>query len=287
MSAPSSMRARRRILIVDDDPAARELLTVILDCDEWQVESAPDGESALRRVEAGRFDLILTDIHMPGMDGLTLLRRIHEIVPGAPVIVMTADNIPSNVAGALRGQAFGYITKPISSEGVLGAVQRALESSEESNDIEVISSLPNWISLQVRCKMSTAERLLMFLREMESALGPDDREMIGMAFRELLMNAIEHGGHFDPEQKVTVTYIRAAHAIIYHLHDPGPGFSMTDLPHAAISYGPDQPVAHLENRAKRGIRPGGFGIMLTRNFADELLYSEKANEVMFIKYLDR
>jgi len=99
------------------------------------------------------------------------------------------------------------------------------------------------------------------------------------------MNAIEHGGNSDPQKFVCLTYVRTSRAIIYYIKDPGNGFSFADLPHAAISNTPGQPFEHAEIRDKLGIRPGGFGILLTKNFADELLYSEKGNEVMLIKYL--
>ena len=68
------------------------------------------------------------------------------------------------------------------------------------------------------------------------------------------------------------------------MRDPGPGFSFGDLPHAAVSH-PDSPVEHALNRQEMGMRPGGFGIMLTRSFVDELLYNEKGNEALLIKYL--
>ena len=106
-----------------------------------------------------------------------------------------------------------------------------------------------------------------------------------MGFRELLMNAIEHGGHSDPEKKVEVAYIRIKEAILYYIRDPGQGFSFDCLPHAAVSATPDDPFSHLEVRSEAGMRPGGFGIFMTREVADELIYSEKGNEVLLVKYV--
>ena len=70
-----------------------------------------------------------------------------------------------------------------------------------------------------------------------------------------------------------------------HIHDPGTGFSLDFLPHAAISNPQDSPIRHVEVRAEEGRRPGGFGILLTKNLVDELLYNERGNAVLFIKYL--
>jgi anti-sigma regulatory factor (Ser/Thr protein kinase) len=84
---------------------------------------------------------------------------------------------------------------------------------------------------------------------------------------------------------VNLSYIRTGRSIIYYIRDPGEGFSFAKLSHAAISNTPEEPLGHAEISDRLGIRPGGFGILLTKNFADELLYSQKGNEVMLIKYL--
>jgi len=79
--------------------------------------------------------------------------------------------------------------------------------------------------------------------------------------------------------------IRTGRALIVQIHDPGTGFSLEFLPHAAISNPADSPTRHVEVRAEAGKRPGGFGILMTRNLVDELLYNEKGNSVLFVKYL--
>jgi anti-sigma regulatory factor (Ser/Thr protein kinase) len=111
------------------------------------------------------------------------------------------------------------------------------------------------------------------------------REDVASAYRELLMNAIEHGGKSDPRKRVRTSLIRTSRALVVHIHDPGTGFSLDMLPHAAISNPADSPVRHLEVRAEGGLRPGGFGIMMTRKLVDDLIYNERGNSVLFIKYL--
>jgi anti-sigma regulatory factor (Ser/Thr protein kinase) len=139
--------------------------------------------------------------------------------------------------------------------------------------------------LQLRCRLATADRLTQFVRELPSDLEPDQREQIAMAFRELLMNAVEHGGHLDPDKTVDLSYIRTARTIVYYIRDPGEGFSMNTLAHAAIANTAEEPFRHVELRRQMGIRPGGFGLLMTKSFADELIYSAKGNEVILIKYL--
>jgi anti-sigma regulatory factor (Ser/Thr protein kinase) len=119
----------------------------------------------------------------------------------------------------------------------------------------------------------------------ESDLSPHTREDIAAAFRELLLNGIEHGAKGDPKKRVRASILRTGSSVIVHLHDPGKGFSLDLLPHAAISNPADSPVRHVEFREEHGQRPGGFGILMTRNLVDELLYNERGNSVLFVKYL--
>ena len=99
------------------------------------------------------------------------------------------------------------------------------------------------------------------------------------------MNATEHGGGSDPRQEVIVTYVRGSRSLVYYVRDPGAGFSFEDLSHAAVSNPPDSPFEHADIRERMGLRPGGFGILLTRKLVDELIYNETGNEVLLIKYL--
>ena len=221
---------------------------------------------------------------MPEMDGLTLLGRIQAIRPGARVVVMTAFNRPDRVAGSLRGQAAGYVSKPFSKERLMESLDEALAWRMEPDDIEVLSDQPNWIAVRTRCKLETAHRLTQFFHELPADLNDAQRDLAATAFRELLINAIEHGGHLDPQQKVELHFIRTERSIVYYVRDPGQGFAMDRLPHAAISH-PGSPLTHTRLREEMGIRPGGFGLLLLKSFADELLYNAKGNEVILIKHL--
>ena len=278
------MDNHKRILLVDDDAAILELLTASLQ-NAGEIETAANGEEALERLQQASYDVVVTDLKMPGMGGLELLRRVGHLCPNARVIVMTADSGPDTVAESLRNHAFTYLAKPFSITVLQDAIQQALVSDNENDDIRILSAKPTWVSLSLRCKMEIADRILNFLRAMDVDLTHEEQDRIATAFRELLINAIEHGGQSDPQKRVDLTYVRTAGAIIYYLHDPGEGFSFERIPHAAISNQPDDPVGHTEIRDQMGIRPGGFGLLLTRNVADELIYSEKGNEVMLVKYL--
>jgi CheY-like chemotaxis protein/anti-sigma regulatory factor (Ser/Thr protein kinase) len=270
------------LLVVDDDQEIHELVRVMLHGGPWKLTSAFNGQEALTRLRASRFDVVLTDILMPGMDGLALLSEILTLRPDASVLVMTANNRPDRVADSIRAQAAGYLGKPFSKQHLAEALADALAWKLEPDDIEVLSAKHNWISVKARCKLEVADRLVRFFREIPSDLDPEEREAAASAFRELLINAVEHGGKFDPEKKVELHFVRTKDSILYYVRDPGEGFSLDNLDHAAVSH-PGNPIEHIIIRQEQGIRPGGFGLLLLNNFADELIYNAKGNEVILIK----
>ena len=119
--ATTRMLHKGRILVVDDEVNARNALGELLRDDGYTVESAADGFKALGKVADFAPDLVLTDLKMPGMDGIQLLGRIHEQDPDLPVIVMTAFGEVETAVGAMRAGARDYLSKPVNF-GELGVV---------------------------------------------------------------------------------------------------------------------------------------------------------------------
>jgi len=118
--------SRGRILIVDDESNARNALAEILREEGYSCETAADGFKGLGRFSDFEPDLLLTDLKMPGMDGVELLRRVREVSPGLPVIVMTAFGAVDSAVQAMRSGAIDYMTKPIRTDELLLVVERAL-----------------------------------------------------------------------------------------------------------------------------------------------------------------
>ena len=116
-------------------------------------------------------------------------------------------------------------------------------------------------------------------------LSPSERDLLMSAFRELLLNAMEHGAGFDANKTIQVTAARTARAIVFHFRDPGNGFDPTDLQHAARTSAPEHVMAATEHRAEAGLRAGGFGMLIVRGVVDELIYNEQGNEVLMIKHI--
>src|SRR6185369_13194162 len=149
------MALPKRILIVDDDRDVHGLLRAALDAPDRSIESAYDGLSGLRMVENAPFDLVLTGLGLPGIDGMTLLERVHEARPGTRVVMMTAANTPDNIVRAIRERAFCFFSKPFTVEAVAEMAERALSGTDAEDDIQVLSALPDWLGLRVGCKMET------------------------------------------------------------------------------------------------------------------------------------
>jgi CheY-like chemotaxis protein len=275
-----------RILVVDDDRSTRQLIRLQLRSAGHSVETAANGAAALERVGRRRFDLVLLDVWMPGMDGLEMLARLRDAPSRPKVVVMTADDTSETLLRAVREHAFRYVTKPIEPKELLSLVDEVLASGPEVRPIEVVSARPDWVELLVPCDREAAGRIQDVMARLEAHLPEDVRTSVGQAFRELLMNAIEWGGHLDPRQTVRIACLRARRMLLYRIADPGKGFSFEGLAHAAVSNPPDNPMEHVVTREEKGLRPGGFGLLMTRQMVDELLYNEAHNEVVFVKYLD-
>jgi CheY-like chemotaxis protein len=272
------------ILVVDDDRTTRHLTRTTLAKAGYGVRVAQDGAEALTRMRGKKFDLVLLDVWMPRMDGLAVLDRMKKLKTRPRVIVMTSDDAPQTVLKAIRRQAYQYVHKPVEPAALVSLVRDALKSAPEP-PIEVVSARPDWVELVVPCTREAADRLHAVMAQLETGLPEAVRESVGYAFRELLMNAVEWGGKLDPKRTVKISYLRARRMLLYRIADPGPGFSMEGLNHAAISH-PDNPIEHMEVRESKGLRPGGFGILMVKAKVDELIYNEAQNEVVFIKYLD-
>lgn len=156
-----------------------------------------------------------------------------------------------------------------------------------SAGIEVVSMLPEWVELRVPSDLTVISPLQELVTQLEAGLSPEVSEAISRAFREMLCNAIEYGGHLDPAALVEVRLMRLEHAFICRIKDPGHGFDPCTLDHAAINNPNDNPVRHAFVREEKGLRGGGFGILLVSQLVDELVYNERHNEVQFVKYLSR
>ena len=122
----SAGNARPRVLVVDDEASIRDLLAKTLALAEYDVDVAPDGRSALERMRLYPYDLLIADLKMPGMDGLTVIREAKRYKADLPVIIITGFSTESSAIEAVNLGVAGYLTKPFRVPQVLAAAAKAL-----------------------------------------------------------------------------------------------------------------------------------------------------------------
>jgi anti-sigma regulatory factor (Ser/Thr protein kinase) len=275
----------RDALVVDAEHDLKSLLSDILKPDLWAIHYVPTNRAALRAVKRKSFELIITSERTSVREDVDLLGRIRLLRPHTRMIILADEGTPDEALTAMRNHAFSFFSKPYSMERLGQIIEMATAVPTWDDGIEVQSATPEWIRLKVRCDVRTAERVLQFMKEITD-LPATEREEVGLACREILLNAMEHGAGFDPRKHVLVEYVRARRMISCRISDPGEGFTLDEIDHAAVANPPDDPLRHAKVRDQLGLRPGGFGILLAQHLVDQVIYSEYGNEVLLVKYLE-
>lgn len=238
---------------------------------------------ALEHLRTRAVDVVLTSTGSSTSRVFGLAQKARTLQPGVRVIVLAPALTPSDIITALRGEVFACFTLPAEAGTIRAIVSDALEADEATNGIEVLSGVPHWIALRVACRRVNADRLSHFMGELAAELPDAERDRLIAAFREVMLNAMEHGAGFDPAKVVDVAAVRTARTIVFYFKDPGPGFDVDAPPHVAHD---DDPISHLSARGEAGLRAGGFGMLLTKKLVDEVHYNEVGNEVILVKYIE-
>jgi CheY-like chemotaxis protein/anti-sigma regulatory factor (Ser/Thr protein kinase) len=284
---PAPAQVAPHVLVVDDDRAFRHVIATLLQKAGYTTDQTGDGADALARVERGAVDLVLLDIGLPGLNGLEVLAAVRRIAHAPRVVMLTADDTPDALMEAMKGQADRFVRKPVTPGRVIDVVKEVLATAPATAlPIQVVSARPEWIELVAPCSLDVADRIQEFVMHLDADLPEDVRESMAQAFRELLSNAIEWGGRLDPTQSVRISCLRTKRLRLYRIADPGDGFDIDQLSHAAVSNPADDPLEHARIREEKGLRPGGLGLLMSKALVDEVIYNEKRNEVVLVKYLD-
>lgn len=228
-------------------------------------------------------DVVLFSPKTPPAEALRLAADARRWQPGVRVVVFAAALAPADVITALRTEVFSCFTVPAEPAELREGIAEALAAEGWENGIRIESAVPHWIALRVSCRRVTAERLTHFMDELAGDLPQSDRYQLIAAFREVLLNAMEHGAGFDPDKVVDVHAVRTKRTVVYYFKDPGPGFDVQAPPRVASD---DDPISHLDGRAAAGQRAGGFGLLLAGKLVDEIYFNERGNEVILVKHLD-
>jgi CheY-like chemotaxis protein/anti-sigma regulatory factor (Ser/Thr protein kinase) len=289
-----------RILVVDDDPIDRELARRSLrGLTGAEFTEASEGRQALAAVTREPPDVLLTDLRMPGMDGLALVEKMREEHPLVPVILMTSSGSERLAAQALRACAVSYVVKTDLKNDLLDVVQRVWTAARaRRHRAECLRFLDR---TEARFELINDPDLIPavagFLLEGLERIGFGDalaRSQVEIALMEALSNAMIHGNlelgselrRSDPEafrvevesrrarepsagRKITVSAEESPVRVRYEIEDQGPGFDIRRLPDPRD----DQNL----------LRVGGRGVLLIRTFMDSVEYNATGNRVVLAK----
>ena len=265
-------------------PALRQSLSDSQGHWAFDLDLVADLPSGLEKLRSTAYHVAVVELTHCSMGEMAIIQEFRRVRPDTDVILLGEEGTSQEVIAAIRSQAFSYFCKPVDFQAVRDMILSASSVHEPPDAIQLMSASANYLSLRLRCSVYTVDRLVQFMKEIPVELSEDDRHELATAFREMLLNAIEHGGKLNPDEWVRVSRVRTNRTVVYHIQDPGDGFSRESVDHAAVNY-LDDPVAHLTVRAEAGVRPGGFGMLIASSLVDEVIFNQQGNEVILIKYL--
>lgn len=289
-----------RVLVVDDSEVDRHLVGGLLQEElELEITFACDGEDALRQIDESLPDLILTDLVMPGKDGLELVAELNEKHPFVPVILVTSKGSEEIAVRALKLGAASYVPKQTLAEELVETVETALSAAAQRRGrSELMKAMRHSeTSFEIGNARSLFPPLISYLQEAIGALGTLDEgeaTRVGVALEEALVNAAEHGNlgldsalrqddragylslleerlHSEAlgPRRIQVRATLTADEARFVIEDEGEGFDWHDLPD------PTDPQNLL--------KVSGRGVMLMRTFMDEVTFNERGNQVILVK----
>ncbi|MFZ5587238.1 MAG: response regulator [Thermodesulfobacteriota bacterium] len=261
------------ILVADDEELVRELLARFLTNRGHRVLEAADGRQALKLFRDNQIDLVLSDVRMPGLDGLTLLAAIKEINPRVPVLLISGYGDVETVVKALKAGAENFLPKPLSMDILGKVVDQALSLACASP-----AGRSRWLALRQNTRLETASRpeliceVVQQIAQSAVAVGYASHDLdnnLKLALVEAVTNAMEHGNRWNQELKVVVEADITPDMLSVSVRDQGQGFDFACLPDPTIG---DQLLCER-----------GRGVFLMQAIMDEVCYSAPGNCVTLCK----
>jgi CheY-like chemotaxis protein/anti-sigma regulatory factor (Ser/Thr protein kinase) len=293
------------ILIVDDSEVDRKLVAGLIKQDiEWIVEFAADGKEALETMEHMSPNLVITDLIMPNMDGMELVKNAQKNYPQIPIILVTGQGSESLAAEALRAGAASYVPKSDLADSLMDTVEQVLQLDETDASTEELMQCITSARNQFRLPSDPAliPPLINYVQRMLTELGLGDagqRRHVGVALEEALINAMLHGNlelsklqmhevrrhmHEGTESHVVESRRQESpydgRRILFGvdvnpqkaqfvIRDGGPGFDTSEMD------------SKLEP-ANLSSADGGRGLTLIGSFMDEVNFNESGNEIRMV-----
>jgi anti-sigma regulatory factor (Ser/Thr protein kinase) len=275
-----------RVLVIGSDNPFTHAIGDSLSAAGIPIEYVAGPVGALQCIRTHSIAIVITSPSSSIEEDLSLLNEMRLIRPAIKFIVLARSSTPEGVIAALRARVFACYTPPFNIEEIASIARQAASSNLRDDEISVLSARPGWVTIRANCRVLTADRLMTFARELSSQIDEHARYEVLQGLREILLNAMEHGTAFNPEQMIDVTAIRTRRSIVFYVRDPGAGFRQKLIRTDVVANPGEDPIAFLRKQKEEDQYSGGFGLLLARGTVDELLYSEIGNEALLIKYLD-
>ncbi len=275
-SRQASAEKERRVLLADDDEMVLEVLHSFLDQLGYQVSEARDGREALRIFRQGAVDLVLSDVKMPGLDGLQLLKAIKDSNPRLPVILISGYGDMETVIEAINSGAHNFLQKPVRLAELSQVLQRLQRMEAIARPTgELLPTTSQVTQFEIPSKPEYGTELVYQLSKSAVTVGfaqDDLKSNLKLAIIEGLNNAMEHGNRWQRDRKVWVEASVQRDKLQVSIRDQGPGFDHSALP---------DPTDTLNLTAERG-----RGVFLIRAIMDRVTFNRAGNQITMIKYKD-
>lgn len=270
---PGGEPYQARVLIADDEVGLRDLLERFFISRGLAVDLACDGAEALDMFKHGTYDLLLTDLRMPGLDGLQLLAAVKDMRPEVPVVIISGYGDAETVVSALKGGAENFLAKPIKIDLLHKVVEQSLHfSSQPRKPRRGFAAIEQATTISVPSQPAFINELVYFISASAVIVGYADHDLdtnIKLALVESITNAMEHGNKWDEAKQVTIELRLSPDDLTATISDQGEGFDHTER------FDPTQPDTMMDER--------GRGIFLINAIMDQVRYHGKGNSVTISK----
>ena len=283
-----------RILVVDDEPNVRRLIRDALTTQGHVIEEAVDGVEAAKRLRDEPFDIVVTDLKMPRMDGRRLAELSRQIVPDIGVIIMTGHPSDNSVLATFRSGAAAYLVKPVDIYDLFRAVReverertelagKLARSAGPASPVKLESPRPGWIEFEAPSHHLYVQRFTNFF-DVLLRRGVDEGVLndVRVAVQEIGANAVEWGNESDPRRRLRISVMVEPAELVLVIEDQGLGFLPEEVPDPKAD-----PTGVARKRRADGKRAGGYGIAMARAAMDELYYNRAGNTVVMTKHLTK
>lgn len=293
------------VLVVDDSATDRTLVSGLLGSKSgWTIESAGDGAEALSRMEDAAPDVVVTDMQMPGMDGLQLVTAVRRRYPRVPVILMTAFGSESLAVEALEKGAASYVPKQQLGQKLVNTVEKVVALGRAERNYEELMGcmIESEFRLSLKNDAGLIDPLVDLIQRLVAGIGFCDYTeglQVGMALKEALLNALFHGSlelrvdqmqdaldklragkivslvhdpRLDPayrDRRIDVAVSLSPEEVRFVVRDQGSGFDVSTVPKSK------DPSALEAGR--------GRGLAIMQNLMDEVTFNESGNQVTLVK----